>query len=277
MRTFSIIIILLISSSLHGQLNTLKRGDKWNYDYPYARTEIDSSGTTKIVYSPHIKVFQYFEGLAKVQLNNYSGFIDSNKVIVIPLIYENIYAPGFKNSRVIAEKGGRTGVIDTAGNIIIPFEYDGRIRFVDSLYYVVKEYDWGYLDMNGNVVLPIGRHIRKCPSCKITYDEILECKEAYYLKDSLEKSVNISKKEAIKIAKRKGYFWEEEFPFNPKVYLDSGQWVIKSSRRLGVTYRKGCQKTNGCTIIEDARIIINAKTGKVISKSKHKYQMANYE
>jgi hypothetical protein len=222
-------------------------------------------------------VFQYYEGLAKVQLNNYSGFIDSNKVIVIPLIYENISGLGFKNSRVIAEKGGRTGVIDTAGDIIIPFEYDRRIRFEDSLYYVVKEYDWGYLDINGNVVLPIGRHNRKCSSCKITYDEILEWKEAYYLKDSLEKSVNISKKEAIKIAKRKGYFWEEEFPFDPKVKLDSGQWVIKSSRRLGVTYRKGCKKTNGCTIIEVARIIINANTGKVISKSKHKYQMANYE
>ena len=277
MRTFSIIIILLISSSLHGQLNTLKRGDKWNYDYPYARTEIDSSGTTKIVYSPHIKVFQYFEGLAKVQLNNYSGFIDSNKVIVIPLIYENIYAPGFKNSRVIAEKGGRTGVIDTAGNIVIPFEYDGRIRHEDSLFYVVKEYDWGYLDRNGNVVLPIGRHNRKCYSCKITYDEILGWKEAYYLKDSLEKSANISRREAIKIAKKKGCYWEEEFPFDPKVNLNSDQWVIKSSRRLGVTYRKDCKNTNGCSIIEEARIVINAKTGKVISKSNHKYQMANYE
>lgn len=277
MRSLSIIIFVLISSSSHNQTNSLEKGSKWTFDYPYARTERDSSGNEKLVYSPHLRLFQYSEGLAKVQFKKQSGFVDSNKIIVIPIIYDDVSGTGFKDSRVIVEQGGRTGVIDTAGNIVIPFIYDGRLRYHDSLFYVVQDYNWGYLDINGNIVLPIDKHKRKCFSSRITYDEIIELREEYYLKDSLQKSTTISKEEAIKLAKQKGYYREGEFPFDSKVNLESSQWFIKSSKYDGVTYKGYCKHTNGCAIIKKMQIIIDAETGKIISKSRSKTKIACYE
>lgn len=257
-------------------MDRLEIGSSWTYEYPYARTETDSIGNEKLVYGSNKRGFRYYEGLAKVEFNRLIGFVDTNKIIVIPVVYEYVRGNRFYDSRAIVKQSEKYGVIDKSGNVVVPFEYD-YIRSQDSIFRVKKMYDWGYIDREGEIILPLGRHPRKCQSCKITHDEILELAEAYSLKDSLEKSATISKEEAVNIAKRKGYYWEGEFPFDSNIKLDSGQWVIKGSQRCGVTYKGYCKNTNGCTVIRRYQMIIDAETGKILSKSKTKTKIANYE
>ena len=270
MKQILIIISFLLSIPSFAQLNSLKVGDIWPYKNPYVRTIPDSV---------QLHEFDYNEGLVKVTYNNKIGFLDSSKVIVIPLIYEyGLGANRFINSRSIVVRNDGWGVIDTSGNEVIPLIY-GRIRGFDSLYYVSIGNQWGYLDWLGSTILPLGYHKRTCISCKITKEEILQLANNYFYTDSLEKSAPISKEEAILIADKNGYYWDSEFPFNSLINLNttSNQWVIKCSRYDGVTYEGNCANTNGCAIIKKTLIIIDAIDGKVLEKSKHKSKEPVYE
>lgn len=287
MKILSILIILLTSISVFGQMDSLKKGDKWYYDYPNMKTILGDNRQVLVVHSPHFMEFEHFEGLAKVQFDMYVGFIDSSKTIVIPLEYmtfHGVWPNRFVDSRAIIEDKGKWGVIDTANNVIIPFEYDLAVQYIDSLFFVYRRYCtkyskgvWGSFDRYGKEVLPIMPHDRKCNLCNFTYDEVLELREDYQVQDSLEKSAPFSKEKAIKKARQKGYYWEGEYPYYPTVILDNGQWIISGTRGAPLEKDFNCRYPGGCFGLEDLLIIIDANTGKIIKKSKFRYAGGRWE
>ncbi len=126
------------------------------------------------------------EKLVRVTLKNKTGFINfSDYTEMIPLIYD--YAGDFRHGLAAVELGGKHGVIDEKGNIVLPFEYDnteifdnGMISFEQdnkyglaaqdgkviiknqydsielygSCYIVETDNTYGVLDINGNLVIP---------------------------------------------------------------------------------------------------------------------------
>lgn len=220
--------------------------------------------------------FRYNEGLAKVEYNEQVGFIDSNKTIVIPLIYEDeLGANTFVNSKAVVVKNQKWGVIDSTGATFIPFKYD-RIRQRDGLFHVEVDYEWGYLDEKGQTILPIRDY--GCSSI-MSKEEIFALAGKHYTIDSLENAVPISKEKAISIAKRRGFYVDEGGVFSPTVTLDNvtNEWKIYCSERKGATYKGPCAHTNGCLVQKKYEIIIDAQKGKVKRKSKHKVVIPIYE
>jgi hypothetical protein len=287
MKVLILVLIILTSNSIFGQMGSLKKGDKWQYDYPNVKTVVDENRNIAVVPSPNFTEFEYFEGLAKVQFDMYVGFVDSSKTIVIPVEYissSGVWPNRFVASRAIIENNGKWGVIDTADNLIIPFEYDIPLRFVDSLFFITQSFYtdyslsiWACFDRNGKELLALRPHVRKCHSCEITFDEILLLQKEYQIQDSLEKSTNFSKEKAIQKAKRKGYYWEGDYPYKASITLDSGQWIISGIREASLEKDFNCKFPGGCFGLEDVLIIIDANTGAIIKKSKFKYASGRWE
>lgn len=282
MKQLLIINSILLLSFCYGQSNNFDVGSKWNYEHSMIRDssywESKYARDMDSIYPVEIHEIQYFEGLAKVVYNEQVGFIDSNKKIVIPLIYEyGLGANRFSNSKSIVIKDGYWGVIDTLGNEVIPFKF-GKIRDRDSLY-CVYEYDgykWGIMDLFGNIILPMREYNT---SSILTLDKINELARKYDKKDSLENSVAISKEKAINIAKRKKYWIENSEMFIPSVELnlDSKEWIIRSTKSNGVTRKGKCAHTNGCIVQIRYLIVIDSNNGKVKRKSKNKVLIPVYE
>ncbi|MCS7004994.1 MAG: WG repeat-containing protein [Cytophagales bacterium] len=129
--------------------------------------------------------------LAWVQLANRYGYINTSAQLVIPAEYE--LASDFANGYASAKKNGNFGLLDTKGNAVIPFEWqgidvptaDGALRikkgkgaegkwalysvknqpltaFVYSMIYpfegkearCIKEGKWGVLDTKGKEIVP---------------------------------------------------------------------------------------------------------------------------
>jgi hypothetical protein len=70
--------------------------------------------------------FYFSEGLARVLLNDKTGFINKNGNIVIECIYDD--AKDFKGGMAAVKRNGLWGFIDTSGNFIIQPQFDG-IRY----------------------------------------------------------------------------------------------------------------------------------------------------
>ena len=53
-----------------------------------------------------------------------------------------------------AQLKDKWGIIDTAGNILIPFQYDNIAYFSDDLLCVKKDNKYGYVDLLNKVQIP---------------------------------------------------------------------------------------------------------------------------
>jgi hypothetical protein len=62
------------------------------------------------------------EGLVPIRKNSVWGFADEEGNIVIPAIYQMVWA--FKTGLAPVKKNGLWGFIDKTGNVIIDFQYD---------------------------------------------------------------------------------------------------------------------------------------------------------
>jgi hypothetical protein len=63
--------------------------------------------------------------------------------------------PFKKNGWVIVHNGAKHGVIDKDSHFIIPPRYNSISRFKDGLAWATKDNKWGYIDLQGNEVLPV--------------------------------------------------------------------------------------------------------------------------
>lgn len=109
-----------------------------------------------IMLSTHYdKARRYYQNLFTVTKNNKVGLIDIlTEKIIIPLEYDQISTGNsscFKNL-IFANKREKMGAVDTANNIIIPFEYDfiNPITFLNRLI-LKKEGKLALADFEGNI------------------------------------------------------------------------------------------------------------------------------
>lgn len=166
-------------------------GDETYYDFsvkPQGEGLLNSQG---IVVAPiYDKIVHFREGLAGVSKKGKCGYIDINGNIVLPLEYDSVssfsgnYARVTKDKRTFiidktgreicdkleslafddeplegyraGVKDGKYGLLDDAGNFVVPCEYDGMERWgFLPLLKVCKDDKWGILDLNGKEVLKV--------------------------------------------------------------------------------------------------------------------------
>jgi hypothetical protein len=189
-QLLNILTFIFISATAIGQSASLKVGDKWEFEHPHAYANGRSHGT-----------YVFYDGLCAVYYEDKVGFIDSSKTIAIPLKFVKVKSANaqfykFIDSRAIVAKGGKCGVIDTLGNTIIPFIYDGMEKY-ESYYFVYIDWKNGYIDSKGDVVVPIEN---EWPAAPYRTDEKIE---KLIQKQKVQEQAKISKKQAIKIAKKR--------------------------------------------------------------------------
>jgi hypothetical protein len=82
----------------------------------------------------------------------------------------------------------------------------------------------------------------------------------------------------IRIAKWRNAYWSNGYSPNPALQLDAvlQEWQVVSTK-MRHTNKGKCKFTNGCTEITRLTLILEAKTGKVKSKTKQKKLFYNYE
>ncbi len=91
------------------------------------------------------------EKLIRVTLNNKTGFLNlSNYTERIPLIYD--HADDFRHGLAAVELGGKHGVIDKKGNIVLPFEYDNTDIFDNGMISLEQDNKYGLAAQDGKVI-----------------------------------------------------------------------------------------------------------------------------
>ena len=91
--------------------------------------------------------------------NGKQGFLDLEGREIIPCIYDEIGA--FKMGRTLARLGNHYGIIDTLGAVVLPIEYDNNTAkgnkyvYYDSLALIEQNGKLGYVDLEGNLVIPL--------------------------------------------------------------------------------------------------------------------------
>ena len=118
--------------------------------------------------------------------NEKTGLIDSNGILVIDTIYDNINE--FKNGKAAFINNGKWGIINVKGEIIIKPKYDFLLTRRDGLFVFGKEsgnHSWmyGLLDTCGNTIIPakyskINNDTLQLIACEEIMNDV-ECR-AYY-------------------------------------------------------------------------------------------------
>lgn len=112
---------------------------------------VDTSGKCFNQWFDDAKFFNH--GLGSVKLNNKWGFINTNGEVVIPFKFDGAW--GFND---IGLAGVRTnkkwGFIDTKGDFIIEPIYSKISFFYNGFCAIKVKRKWGYIDSQGKVVIP---------------------------------------------------------------------------------------------------------------------------
>lgn len=267
MRIFIAVLFAVIAYPTFAQKDSIdiSVGAQWPFEEAFYRQD----GTTYggLVFSEQKAFICYLGKL---------GFIDSNKTIVISPQFDfnsGINANRFLKNRAAISLHRKWGVIDTLGNILLPFDYDQLIPYEDY-YFIEQDYKWGYLNHDFEVVIPLnGRGIDRLRTNKEIEAYIIEQNR----QDSIEQSFSVSKNEAIRKAKRAGYFskrWEDT---GVTLNVESAEWTIQNTKSKGSTHKGRCAHTNGCIILKTSKMVIDANTGKVKEKNKGTLLMPIYE
>lgn len=109
--------------------------------------------------------FEYQEISKASETKNYCRIIKDNKFglingdnseLLIPIEYDSLYFIDemyIGNELIVAEKTGKTGIIDMDNKEVVPFIYD-RIDLLGNCFEVYKDGLAGLLDSKGNEILP---------------------------------------------------------------------------------------------------------------------------
>lgn len=94
----------------------------------------------------------FFNGLAVVKIGDKNGAINQHDKFVIPCIYE--YLEIFKDTTVKARLNDKEGLLNCSGKTIIPFEYEECGNFSEGIAPVKKDGLYGFVDNNNKLVIP---------------------------------------------------------------------------------------------------------------------------
>lgn len=267
MRIFITILLAVFVHLSFAQNDSIDAsvGAVWPFDQAFYRQDGTTSGG--LVFSEQKAFICYLGKL---------GFIDSNKTIVISPQFD--YDSGVNSNRFLKNRAAvslnrKWGLIDTLGNIVLPFEYD-RLTPYEDYYFIEQDYKWAYLNHDFEVVIPLnGKGMDRLR----TNEEV----EAYIVEwnrqDSIEHSVPVYKNEVIRTAKRTGYFSKKWEDTGITLNVESAEWTIQNTESMGSTHKGRCAHTNGCIILKTSKMVIDANTGKVKEKNKGTLLMPIYE
>lgn len=94
----------------------------------------------------------FHNGLAVVKLGEKKGAINQDDKFAIPCIYE--YLDIFKDNTVKARLNDKEGLLNYSGKTIVPFEYERCEEFREGLALVEKDGLYGFVDKSGVVIIP---------------------------------------------------------------------------------------------------------------------------
>ncbi len=94
----------------------------------------------------------FFGGLAKIKLDGKWGFINTEGKIIVKPQYE--WASSFIGGIAKVSKNGEFTLINNQGKQITDW-FDRIFFFSEGLAVVAKDGKWGYIDINGHVVIPL--------------------------------------------------------------------------------------------------------------------------
>ncbi|MCX6253689.1 MAG: WG repeat-containing protein [Bacteroidia bacterium] len=139
----------------------MKKDDKYGF------VDVTGKVLVPIIYDDALS---FSEGLAIVKKEDKYGFVDINGKEVTPFIYDEPeisimmkrirliqIIPAFRFSELGAwvTKDGKYGFMDVNGKLLIPIIYDDANSFSEDRAKVKKDNKYGYVDLNGNIMVPI--------------------------------------------------------------------------------------------------------------------------
>lgn len=141
------------NTSFREGLEPVRIQDKWGY--------IDNKGNTIIPFQ--FDDASYFKnGLAQVRLDDRCGWINKTGEIIIPFAYSYYGSSESFVDNLVCVRNITTkkyGYIDSNGNVVIPCIYRHAYDFSMGLAAVSieedKEEKWGYIDNKGNIIIPL--------------------------------------------------------------------------------------------------------------------------
>lgn len=95
---------------------------------------------------------KYVEGLACVSKDNQWGFINEDRLIVIPLVFEDVFA--FNEGFAQVKYNGKWGFVDNVGHIIVEPKYESVSKFVNGFAGVELDGKFGYINKYGELIIP---------------------------------------------------------------------------------------------------------------------------
>lgn len=98
------------------------------------------------------------DGLRVLRRGDLYGYADADNVVRIPAMFGT--AQSFKNGRATVRSRRRWGVIDTAGQFVIPPVFNWLLP-IGGLFYFVQDRENGYMDSNGHGLwsAPLGGNV----------------------------------------------------------------------------------------------------------------------
>lgn len=138
--------------SLNDGLFLVKSKDRSKFDQV-----IDKNGTV-IFESPYDSISPFYEGLAQVSSDSFSGFVDKNgnPVITIQLEYAENFSEGFAAICIgvdLEEKTAKWNYVDKNGKYINDKAYRNCQSFSDGMGRIITKDGVGYIDRSGNEVI----------------------------------------------------------------------------------------------------------------------------
>ena len=181
----------------------------YNYYYPKLRAFLtvkdnlyglcSSSGVTLLDYKYESMQIMEFNNAPIIiaKLNGKLGVLNSSLSQQLPFIYTDINVIQF--NRFLAKKDDKYGILDSLGNVLIPFEYnlhDLDLRIDKDFYILAKDSLFGCLDINGKKIIPF-----KYDDVKINRKNL-----ALVLKENEWYFFNLKKKKLRKVPIQRFYF-----------------------------------------------------------------------
>lgn len=115
-------------------------------------TTFSNSKNHKLQHS-YDEIYEFYDGLARVQRNGMYGFINESGEEVIPCKYEYL-SIFFSNEYCEVTKDDLSGLIDKTGQIIVPYKYDAVDYDEDiDAFFIRKNNKSGIIDKDGVTIL----------------------------------------------------------------------------------------------------------------------------
>jgi hypothetical protein len=119
-----------------------RKEDKWGFCDRKKKIIIDC------IYE---RAYPFFNGLARVILNNKYGFIDQQGNLYIKNIYEESF--DFSGDFARVKSLNRWGCIDKSGAIVVPINYEDLQDFTEGIAAFKLDGLWGFIDINNYPII----------------------------------------------------------------------------------------------------------------------------